>query len=233
MSPLGLSHEGASSLRRKGPQPEAPAPESTRTEAQMRAQLSNLDPTSKRYLVLRSAVSFKRSWLELAQHLAEVRKKSLFTEWGFRTFEAYAQHELHIRRDTAQKLVRSFDFLATFEQPTLEAFRQDDRALPDYRSLDILAEARENPALQGEAYENLKEQVFRDDPSPSSLRKIVRSHLPEVEHKADAGSPNERLRKCLALSERLYGLLLEENVGEGLRTHLEQVVGGLRRMLDD
>ena len=46
--------------------------------------------------------------------------------------------------------------------------------------------------------------------------------------------PLERVRKALAMAERLYGLLLEEEeVGEDITRHLEKVVGGLRKIVEE
>src|SRR5205823_5083179 len=91
-----------------------PKPQTARnkTEAEMAERLSSLEPGSMRYRVLVCAIDFKRSWLELAEYLTEAQRTGSFKDWGYRTFEAYAQHELHLKRETALKLTRSFDFLS-------------------------------------------------------------------------------------------------------------------------
>ena len=101
--------------------PVMPQTASSKTEEQMAARLATLEPGSKRFVVLDAAIRFKRSWVELAQYLTRVREEGLFKEWGYRSFEAYAQHELHLKKETAQKLVRSYDFLNAHERPQLEA----------------------------------------------------------------------------------------------------------------
>lgn len=226
---------GKKAAKRKSRMPQTAT---TRTEAAMEERLESLEPGSKRYEVLACAIEFKRSWLHLARHLAEVRGRAMYKEWGYRTFEAYAQHELFIRRDTAQKLVRSFDFLSSHEQPLLKKLEEPgdhDRPvapLPNFGALDILAEARENPNLTERDYKEIRDTVFRDDPAPSAVRKLVKERAPEpVKPKNE--DPTDRLRKCLGLAERLYGMLLEEEVPDTICNHVEKAVGGLRRLLDE
>lgn len=219
-------------LRKKGKAP-LPQDAKTKTEEAMAARLATLEPGSRRYNVLDAAIRFKRSWIELARHLTECRENGHFKEWGYRSFEAYAQHELHLRRETAQKLVRSYDFLNSNERPHLEAVARgepDVEPLPSYQALDILAEARHNPNLQEQDYQEIRDQVFRDDPPPAQVRKLVKEKAPEPPKEED---PQQRLRKCLSLAERLYGLLLEEDVPMPIAQSVEQAVGGLRRLLEE
>lgn len=208
----------------------------SRTEAAMAERLETLEVGSLRHTTLASAIDFKRSWIHLAQHLAEVAKGGSFKEWGFRTFEAYAQHELHLRRETAQKLVRSYDFLASHEKRSLSDATESERAptpLPSYQALDILAEARANPYLEEKDYREIRDQVFREDPPPSQLRKMVKERAPEPPKKEVRDDPTERLRKCLALAERLYGMLLEEESCESIARTVEGAIGGLRRLIEE
>jgi len=208
----------------------------SRTEEAMEARLSTLEPGTPRYRVLRTAIDFKRSWLELARDLADVEKNRTFKDWGYRTFHAYAQHELHLRKETVQKLLRSYNFLETHEQRLLEDDEEEPSRpmpLPSYQALDVLAEARENPYLSERDYKELRDQVFDEDPSPSQIRKLVKERAPEPVKRAEI-DPLARLRKCLALAERLYGLLLEEEeVPEHVPRRLEEVVGALRKLIDE
>ncbi len=217
----------------------APLPQTrrgSRTEEAMERRLETLEPGSPRHRVLDTAIQFKRSWLALAQQLCDVESKSLYKEWGYRTFWAYAQHELHLRKETAQKLLRSYSFLESHERRVLETSETgtgDVVPLPSYQALDVLAEARENPYLSEQDYREVRDQVFGEDPSPAQVRKLVRERAPEPVKKAQI-DPTARLRKCLGLAERLYGLLLEEeDVPEEIPRAVEEVVGGLRRVLGE
>jgi len=209
----------------------------TKAETDMVARLRTLDPGTKRHDVLSTAIEFKRSWFRLAQHLTEVRDGVFFAEWGYKSFEAYAQHELHLRRETTQKLVRSYDFLNAHERPTLRAVSETEDTgevmpLPSYQALDILAEARQNPYLSDDDYRELRDRVFQEDPPPGQLRKTIKERAPVPEPETPSERP-ARLRKCLNLAERLYGLLLEEDVPPTITHSVEQAVGGLRRLIDE
>src|SRR5262245_29716426 len=59
----------------------------TKTEAAMHERLGALEAGSQRYNVLVCAIEFKRSWVDLAQHLTAVQREGIFKEWGYRTFE--------------------------------------------------------------------------------------------------------------------------------------------------
>ncbi len=212
----------------------------TKTEMAMGERLSSLDPGSSRYNILESALNFKKSWVALARQLVEVKKEKAFKDWGYRTFEAYCKHELHVKKETATKLVRSYDFLSNHEKPLLKAVEDGPEEevpeqmaeLPNYQALDILAEARENPNLPEEDYRELRDQVFNEDLPPNKLKKMVKERAPEPPKK-QAEDPTVRLRKALSLAERLYGMLLEEQVPQPLCESAEQVVGGLRRLLEE
>lgn len=212
----------------------------SKTEVAMSERLASLEPGSKRRVTLEVALDFKRSWVRLAKQLAEIRAGKLYREWGYRTFEAYGKHELHLKKETISKLVRSYEFLNQHERQTLEQVEktEDDEPqappaeLPSFQALDILAEARQNPNLPEEDYRELRDQVFRDDPPPSTLRKLVKEKAPEpVKPKPD--EPGKNLRKALGMAERLYGLLLEEQVPDSVQRTAEDLVGGLRRLIED
>ncbi len=216
----------------------------TQSVQDMAARLRSLEPGTQRFIVLQSAIDFKRSWIHLAKHLAHVRNAGAYREWGYRTFEAYAQHELHLRRETCQKLVRSYDFLNSHERPLLDQAERAPRPgdptydqsepipLPNFHALDILAEARQNPNLSESDYLEIRDQVFRDDPAAAAVKKLVRDRAPDAAASKQE-DPNERLRKALNMAERLYGILLEEDVPENIAHSVEQAVGGLRKLLGE
>lgn len=213
----------------------SPQTAKSKTEQAMEAQLAALEVGTPRHRVLCTAIDFKRSWLSLAQQLSEVERNGAYRDWGYRTFDAYAKHELHLRKETAQKLLRSYNFLNDHERGLLDGGRRSDNVvpLPSYQALDVLAEARANPNLAEDDYRDVRDQVFSEDPTAAQVRKFVRERAPEPARRQEA-DPQVRLRKCLSLAERLYGLLCEEeDLPEALPRKVEQVVGGLRKILDE
>ena len=74
------------------------------------------DTAGLRSTVAAAARRFKSSWYELGRLLAQVRSTDAWQPWGFATFEAYCTTELHIRRATAEKLLRSYGFLRRHER---------------------------------------------------------------------------------------------------------------------
>lgn len=217
----------------------------TKTERSMAEQLGELEPGTDRYEVLKAAIAFKRSWVRLAERLAEIQRSGVFREWGYRSYEAYAQTELHLKRDTAQKLARSYMFLKEHEGPLLhDAFRSleaDDRQpfearstpLPSFQALDVLREARQNPYLNEDDYRSVRDAVFQEDPPPAVVKKLVRERVQEPPKEKREEDRTVRLRRSLALAERLYGALMEDEVSPALLGSMDQVVGGLRRLLED
>lgn len=231
--------EGRRAVKPKGKLPQTAR---SKTEEEMADRLATLEPGSVRYRVLVTAIDFKRSWLELAEYLTEVQRSGHFKEWGYRTFEAYAQHELHLRRETVQKLTRSYDFLSSHEHDVLDEARTSrdrDRpaapgVIPGFQALDVLAEARANPSLSEKDYREIRDQVFGEDLSASQVKKLVRERAPEPLVSKDPDDPADRIRKCLSLAERLYGLVLEEErIPERIAKAIEDAVGGLRRLLEE
>jgi hypothetical protein len=210
-------------------------PNNNKSAQAMESRLETLSPGSMRYIILKTAIDFKRSWLELAKTLSEIEAKNAYKEWGYRTLTAYTQHELFLRKDTVIKLLRSYQYIESHERRYLEEGVADDKVvpLPSFQALDVLAEARENPYLSETDFRDLRNQVFEEDPSPGQIRKLVRERAPEPVKKASL-DPQARLRKCMVLAERLYGLLLEEeDVPSDVPEKLESVVGSLKRLLGD
>ena len=167
--------------------------------------------------------------------LSAVEKEGEYKAWGYRTFEAYAQHELHMKKETVTKLLRSYGFLSTYEPRMLEDLgdKNQPMSVPSYQALDVLAEARQNPYLSERDYRELRDQVMAEDPSPAQIRKTVREKAPEPVKK-ELIDPSERHRRALALAERLYGLIVEaDDLPERIRVSMEDVVGGLREALEE
>src|SRR5258706_12847144 len=70
---------------------------------------------------------FKASWFELGEALTDMKRTEEFKRWGFPNFEDYCRRELHLKRETADKLTGSFIFLRA-KAP--EGLARDGRTAP-------------------------------------------------------------------------------------------------------
>ena len=149
----------------------------SRVEADIEARLQDLDPGSKRYQTLRAARDFKAAWVGLAKALTQVRDSGEFQTWGYATFEAYCGRELKIRRDTADKLTRSFAFLREHKPDVLDRQRESD--MPALDVVDLLQRARAKASVPEEAFVSLRDDVLAD--GKQSTRTQVLKRLREVD----------------------------------------------------
>ena len=193
----------------------------SRGEADMDAQLSELDPSSERYRVLVAARTFKAAWVELGKTLTLVREKHTYKGWGYASFDAYCRRELRIKQDTANKLTRSYAFLRDHEPDVLA--QRDNQELPSLDVVDLLSQAKERTKLSDDQLVTLREEVFAAEAKPPSRNDVIkklREHDPEAFKPAAksahvaAAPTDQELRKALLLAERLESLL--ESQGEAI-----------------
>ena len=185
----------------------------SRAEAAIEARLQEVDPKSYRYEVLVAARAFRASWVALGEHLTKVREEHLYRAWGYGSFEAYARRELHLRRDTANKLTRSFGFVRDHRPEVLE--EAATREIPPLDVVDLLAQARERAKVSREQFDGIQREVFESDAPPS--RQAVVRRFREVDPEAfkrgsrrtvtGVGDVPVDVRKAMLLAERLKELL--------------------------
>uniref|UniRef100_C6E6C9 DUF3102 domain-containing protein n=1 Tax=Geobacter sp. (strain M21) TaxID=443144 RepID=C6E6C9_GEOSM len=187
--------------------------------------MEHLQPGTERYEVLDRAKRFKSSWVELGEKLLDVSKRARFREWGYGTFEEYCVQEIRIKRGTAEKLTMAYRFMEK-EEPQLIDRREELKPLPDYRSIDLLRQAKEEKGFTEEEYGDLRKRVVEEDRShPTVLKKFkeVAALREEVNPLAPlkAGiSAARRLDSALRAMESAPAVYLEQ-VGEMI-AHLEQ-----------
>ncbi len=163
--------------------------------------MQELDPQSERYRILASAKQFKSSWVELGEKLLEVQQKGLFRQWGYDSFEDYCSREVRIKQPTAQKLTLAYRYLEK-EEPELLARRTELKPLPDYRSIDLLRQAREELDLPADDYANLRRTVLEEERSHPTVQKRFREVAGE-----NPADPQNSLRQALAAARRLQTAL--------------------------
>jgi hypothetical protein len=165
--------------------------------------MQELDPASPRYQVLATARRFKSSWVELGEKLLQIQKQGQFREWGYDSFEDYCSREIRIKKPTAQKLTLAYRYLEK-DEPELLVRQTELKPLPDYRSVELLRQAREEKSFSEEEYAGLRRAVIEEERSHPTILKRFK----EVAAGRDEGPDQVHLDKtALAAARRLESAL--------------------------
>lgn len=196
---------------------------------------------------LRVAQQFKRSWLELAGKLVELRRSRAHEAWGYEDFYAYCNDELQIRRPTVDKLTISF---STLERVAPQVLNWDGvaKTIPSYEAVDYLSRAmrlppgagepedarprrrNEGPEPPRELIKELRTAVFDEGQTVAELRKRFD---PVLWPKPKGAEKLELLTRAGGLARKLVETLAEiDGLSEKRVTSLEQQLGALRQELD-
>ena len=133
--------------------------------------------------VLEVAKRFKSSWVDLGRALYGVWKDKLYRDWGYQTFDGYVTKEIHIRKMTAMKLLRSYYFLEKEEPAYLRSAQGQEgegEALPSFETIDVLRQAKNKDIDRGD-YQNLKTQIFLKGKDAKEVRKDLCALIKERE----------------------------------------------------
>jgi hypothetical protein len=154
------------------------------------------DGTGLRSTVAAAARRFKSSWFELGRLLVQVQSSHAWESWGFESFEAYCTGELHIRRATAEKLLRSYGFLRRHEREEPEA---SERA-PAFDVVTVLADAEERGQLTERDYARVRDAIWDPGRTPAELRRELTERFPMPERPVDGRA---ELKRFAATARRL------------------------------
>lgn len=201
----------------------------TRGEQLIEQLMQELDPQSERYRVLATARRFKSTWVELGEQLLRVSREGLFSQWGYGSFEEYCSREVRIRRQTAEKLTLAYRYLEK-EEPQLLARSKEIRPLPDYRSVDLLRQAREEQQLPPEQYAELRRAVIEDERSHPTVLKRFKEATAATRPAAE--EQREALHSALAAARRLAVVLKAiEDLGPACTEPVVRLVAMLEERL--
>lgn len=186
-------------------------------------------------LVARARV-FKRSWVEMAEGLSQVRSERLFEAWGYESVHTYALEELHIKKTTVDKLTNSFTAIESYAPQVLQ-WDGVAQQVPSYEAVDYFAKAvgvnahgEEIPDRPEELVEEMKQAVFEDRLAPGALK---RRFAPVLYPKSDDEEKVALLRKVRASARRLEGLLQDiEGLAEERVEEVTEALESLRGDLD-
>jgi hypothetical protein len=119
---------------------------------------------------------FKASWFELGEALTEIKRSEGFKKWGHASFEDYCKKELHLKRETADKLTGSFVFLRA-KAP--EVLRRDgrDAPIPAYQAVDFLRRAEEESDAPEETLTELRRHVLDEGTPLAKISRIYREAI--------------------------------------------------------
>jgi hypothetical protein len=116
-----------------------------------------------------------KTWLPLARALAEIRVAKTWHAWGFRSFRAYVEEDLDLRKNVSSELVLACKYL-TFHHP--ECAREDGSAaehIPSYANIVILA--RQVGRLQEDVVEQLDQRLFAGSIKRKTLKEEIEKEL--------------------------------------------------------
>jgi len=172
----------------------------TRTAEKLAARIEDLPEGSMRRRVLEGARRFKSSWVELGRLLSQVKRESLWREWGFPSFEAYCARELFIRGRTAEKLTLSYGFLERHE-PEM-ARPREPRPAPAFEVIEVLSRAEAAGRLPGAGYREMREEVLEGPATPGAVSRKLAERFGPAPRPARPGRA-ERLLRLAAAARRL------------------------------
>lgn len=189
--------------------------------------MRQLDPASERYRILETAKRFKSTWVELGEQLVQINTSGKFRDWGYEQFEDYCSKEVRIKKPTAQKLTLAYHFMEK-EEPELLARRTELKPLPDFRSVDLLRQARDEKGFSEEEYAELRKAVVEEDRChPTVLKKFKEVSAVRCPEPSD---PTKALRSALGAARRLETLIEEvPDVPDELFSSLARLVAYLEK----
>ncbi len=200
----------------------------TKSEQHLEEIMQQLDPASERYRVLNSARRFKSSWVELGEELLKVNQEHLYRNWGYESFEDYCTQEVRIKKPTALKLTRAYNYLAK-EEPELLSRQAELNPLPDYRTVDLLRQARQEEQLSGEQYDALRKTALEQARSHPTVLKQFK----EMTAASNIDPQADRMRHCksaLSATRRLLSSLENlSHLGDAYQIPLMELLELLER----
>jgi hypothetical protein len=213
-------------------------------EQRLQALISTLERSGaepQRLDALRCAQRFKRSWVELAETLVEIRRTRAYERWEYDDFHKYCGDELHLRRATVDKLTISYSTLQRLAPQVLQ-WDGVAKEIPSLQAVEYFGKAIGVP--QGEAandgkaakapprevIKELRHAVFDEGQSVAELRKRFD---PILRPKPKGAEQLESIQKALGAARKLAELLPEiAGLDERRVERVEKALGGLRQDLE-
>ena len=170
--------------------------------------LADMNPSAVRDLVQKATLDFKNSWRNLAQALHTVFKDKLYRNWGYDKFDQYTEKEVHIRKHTAMKLIRSYTFLESEEESLYIADESENKSSENRPSLtldaaDILRKAKKS--LDEEGYRKVKKDIVDEGKESKEVKKGLTALI--MKRRKDINPEEERTKHRKIAINRFLGTL--------------------------
>lgn len=193
--------------------------------------------TGLRLRAVETARQFKRSWLEMARVILEVRNRRSYESWGFRDVYAYCYEELRIKRPTVEKLILSYSTISE-HAPKVLNYDGIAQQIPSVDSVDYLAKALrerededdDSPLPSEDVIAELKQAIFEEGAPVQSLRKRFD---PIINPKSEADLEREAIKKALGALRRLEATLLDVTLEMELFEESQALFERLHRALEE
>ena len=108
----------------------------------------------------------------------QAKAKAFAEQWGYESFEAYCLKELHIRKNTALKLTRSFSFLAKHESADVLKDEDFPQRAPAFEVVEVLADAADRGQLSPAEYRSLRDSIWNPEKPATELKKEFAERFP-------------------------------------------------------
>jgi hypothetical protein len=149
---------------------------------------------------LDTAKRFKSSWVELGDKLLQVSSHGHFREWGYQSFEDYCVQEIRIKKGTAEKLTLAYRYMEK-QEPALLQQKSPLKPLPDFRSIDLLRQAKEEKGFTDDEYADLRKSIVEEERSHPTVLKRFKEVA--ATHRTEEPDPLVPVKASLSAARRL------------------------------
>ena len=186
--------------------------------------------------VVRRAREFKRSWVNMAEALVEVRNRESYLNWGYEDFYSYCSLELQLKQATADKLTGSYVALKRHAPSVLKRDGLNER-IPTCDAVDYFAKAlKKGPSNDSEheravdqgVVDELRAAVFEEGAPVTELRKRFN---PVFHPKPEGAEQIDTIRRAMATARRLEKMV--EEIDGLRRPTLRATVDSLEMLCED
>ncbi len=202
--------------------------------------LDTVPADTPRHRALQSALEFKSSWVRMAHRLKTVEEGELWSDWGYKSLNAYCKKELQLSRGEIRKGREGFAWLES-EAPELASAITDDDPdsspappVPDMETVDQLAkgyrDVREG-RIPRKTYEDLKQAALDGQRSSYQLRRQFKEAIPEDKRESKPPDPEKHFRRALKAFEQALEELEQMQQGDGDTD--PDLIGRVRKLRDE